>query len=102
MIFTDKSSDKIFNNWKIKFFSACNKLSCPGPLKYYEEIGCKEVAKNENNCCPKYYDCSHLEKRENDKCYVNNNVYNLGDKLKDEDKKPCDVGCTCQMGGSGK
>ena len=52
--------------------------------------------KNPDDCCASSYDCSHLEARSKNQCYVNNNVYNIGDKLKTEDEGKCDVGCTCR------
>ncbi|KAG7199608.1 hypothetical protein KM043_014211 [Ampulex compressa] len=73
----------------------CDITQCPGPLQYYKDLRCTPVYKNENDCCPIKYDCSHLENRTPDKCYMNNNVYNVNDSLREEDANPCDIGCRC-------
>lgn len=77
---------------------ACDKTKCPGPLIYYDSIGCKPVYDNEGDCCATKYDCDHLNQRAKDKCYVNGKEYAIGEKLKDEDANPCDIGCVCRTG----
>ncbi|XP_072763964.1 uncharacterized protein [Anoplolepis gracilipes] len=76
----------------------CDKTKCPGPLRYYESLGCKPVYENEGDCCAKKYNCDHLKKRSTNKCYVNGKEYEIGEDLKDEDANPCDIACTCRRG----
>lgn len=65
-------------------------------MKFYEEVKCKPIFKNPGDCCAVKYDCSHLEKRfKSKKCYVHDNVYEIGDKLKEEDSLPCSRECIC-------
>nr|XP_033333990.1 BMP-binding endothelial regulator protein-like [Megalopta genalis] len=80
----------------------CDKTKCPGPLKFYRELDCTPVYKNPNDCCPEAFNCSYLDNLSRDKCYVNGHEYNLGEQLRDEDKNPCDLGCTCSKGYSGR
>ncbi|XP_020289052.1 uncharacterized protein LOC109857291 isoform X2 [Pseudomyrmex gracilis] len=77
---------------------ACDKTKCPGPLAYYKALGCKPVYEKENDCCATRYNCDHLYERSKDKCYVNGKTYEIGEKLKDEDANPCDMGCFCNRG----
>jgi len=84
--------------------SAESDLSCPGPTKYYKEIGCTPVFNN-RKChhhaerqCPKRYDCDHIKKLPADKCFVNGRTYKIDEPLREEDKNPCDVGCYCSKG----
>lgn len=74
----------------------CDKTKCPGPLRYYQDLGCTPVYQNPGDCCAVEYDCSHLKNLSKDKCYANGHEYNIGDELRDEDKNPCDIGCTCR------
>ncbi|XP_032674879.1 kielin/chordin-like protein [Odontomachus brunneus] len=80
---------------------ACDKTKCPGPLMYYDALGCKPVYDKEGDCCATKYDCDHLKERATDKCHVNGKEYAIGEKLKDEDANPCDKGCVCRMGYDG-
>ncbi|KAK0181478.1 hypothetical protein PV327_003759 [Microctonus hyperodae] len=90
----------------LKLFSihaddSCDKSTCPGPIAYYKSLGCLPVRKNPEDCCAYKYNCAEVESRPLDKCHVNNNSYNLGERLRDEDANPCDVGCTCIMSHTG-
>lgn len=73
----------------------CDKLKCPGPLKYYEGLQCNPVYKNSKDCCPQRYDCEHLKMKPKNKCFVNGHEYSIGDSLSDEDAHPCDKHCKC-------
>ncbi|XP_015111115.1 uncharacterized protein LOC107037211 [Diachasma alloeum] len=73
----------------------CDKSKCKGPLRFYEDVSCKPVYKNEGDCCPYKYNCDHLKGRSTDKCYANGHEYNLEETLRKEDAKPCDIGCFC-------
>ncbi|XP_011167649.1 uncharacterized protein LOC105201359 [Solenopsis invicta] len=73
----------------------CDKTKCPGPLPYYKDLNCIPVYEKEGDCCATKYNCDHLKKRSHNKCYVNGKEYEIGEKLKDEDANPCDVGCIC-------
>jgi hypothetical protein len=54
------------------------------------------VFTKEGDCCPIKYDCSHLERRSSDKCYVNGHEYSVGDMIKEEDgARKCDFECRC-------
>ncbi|XP_076643958.1 uncharacterized protein LOC143354094 isoform X2 [Halictus rubicundus] len=79
----------------------CDKSKCPGPLGHYNNIQCKPIYKNPDDCCAEAYDCSHLEKMSKDKCYVNGHEYSIGEKLRDEDALPCDNGPVCTGGEDG-
>ncbi|XP_011152192.1 uncharacterized protein LOC105190889 [Harpegnathos saltator] len=79
----------------------CDKTKCLGPLKYYDDLGCKPVYDKEGDCCASKYDCNHLNERAADKCYINGNEYAIGEELKDEDANPCDRACVCRMGYEG-
>ncbi|XP_071566357.1 uncharacterized protein [Temnothorax nylanderi] len=79
----------------------CDKTKCPGPLAYYEALGCTPVFEKEGDCCATKYNCDHLKERSTIKCYVNGKEYEIGEKLKDEDANPCDVSCTCLLGRDG-
>ncbi|XP_076752032.1 kielin/chordin-like protein [Xylocopa sonorina] len=74
----------------------CDKTKCPGPLKFYEGLGCTPTYKNPGDCCAEGYDCSHLKKLSKDKCYANGHEYNVGEALRDEDANACDKACICQ------
>ncbi|XP_029659621.1 kielin/chordin-like protein [Formica exsecta] len=76
----------------------CDKTKCPGPLAYYEALGCQPVYEKEDSCCATKYNCDHLKERSKTKCYVNGKEYEIGELLKEEDANPCDVGCTCRTG----
>ncbi|XP_051168067.1 uncharacterized protein LOC127285905 [Leptopilina boulardi] len=74
----------------------CDKTKCPGPLRFYNEIKCKPIYKTPDECCAVKYDCSHIEERfKSKKCYVNDNVYEIGEMLKEEDSLRCSFGCIC-------
>ncbi|XP_067203461.1 kielin/chordin-like protein isoform X2 [Linepithema humile] len=73
----------------------CDKTKCLGPLEYYKLLDCKPVYEKEGDCCAIKYNCDHLKERLKDKCYVNGKEYQIGEHLKDEDRNPCDIGCTC-------
>lgn len=79
----------------------CNKTKCPGPLAYYKDLGCTPVYENEGDCCAIRYNCDHIKERSTSKCYVNGHEYEIGDKLREEDANPCDIGCTCSVGHKG-
>ncbi|XP_012147112.2 kielin/chordin-like protein [Megachile rotundata] len=73
----------------------CDQTKCPGPLRYYKDLGCKPVYNKPDDCCPKSFNCDHLKSLSKDKCYANGHEYNIGEELKDEDKNPCDFACKC-------
>ena len=73
----------------------CDKTKCPGPLKYYQGLGCTPVLTNPGDCCAERFDCSHLKELSKEKCYVNGHEYNIGDSLREEDANPCDLACMC-------
>ncbi|XP_014218743.1 chordin-like protein 2 [Copidosoma floridanum] len=76
----------------------CDKSKCKGPIRYYEELGCKPNIKD-GECCASSYDCTHLKNRSAHKCYVNGQEYNIGESLRNEDRSgPCDVACFCNFG----
>jgi hypothetical protein len=63
---------------------------------FYKDLNCKPIFNESDNCCAISYDCSHLNERSPNKCYVNDSEYDIGDKLRDEDRSsPCDFDCTC-------
>ncbi|XP_015117603.1 uncharacterized protein LOC107041522 [Diachasma alloeum] len=76
----------------------CDKTKCNGPLQFYEELSCKPVYKNEDDCCPYKYNCENLNERSTDKCYYKGHTYEIGDHLREEDAAPCDIACSCQKG----
>ena len=80
------------------YFPACN---CPGPIKYYEEIRCTPIFKNEGDCCPERYNCDHLKNLPNDKCVLYGHEYDIGQFIKAEDSRPCDGDCICTLSKQG-
>ncbi|KAL0132317.1 hypothetical protein PUN28_000241 [Cardiocondyla obscurior] len=76
----------------------CDQTKCPGPLGYYKVLGCTPVYKKESDCCATKYNCDHLKERSPTKCYVNGKEYEIGEKLREEDANPCDIGCFCAKG----
>ncbi|XP_043277578.1 uncharacterized protein [Venturia canescens] len=74
---------------------------CPGPLKYYEELGCTPEYKNRGDCCPEKYNCDHLKTLPRDKCVIDGHVYEIGERIRDEHSHPCDVDCHCDMSDRG-
>ncbi|XP_051168112.1 uncharacterized protein LOC127285929 [Leptopilina boulardi] len=79
----------------------CDKIKCPGPLSFYKDLRCVPIHKNPEDCCAIKYDCSHLKDRSTSKCYVNDNIYQIGEELKKEDAQPCDTDCICEEGYGG-
>ncbi|KAF7996292.1 hypothetical protein HCN44_001924 [Aphidius gifuensis] len=75
--------------------TVCDKSTCQGPLKHYESIGCKPVYHKEDDCCAYKYNCDHINDRKVDKCYLAGHEYNIREKIREEDRNPCDIGCTC-------
>ncbi|XP_011310405.1 uncharacterized protein [Fopius arisanus] len=74
----------------------CDKAKCKGPLKFYEELFCEPVYKNEKDCCPYKYNCENLKNRSTEKCYFKGHEYKIGDQLREEDANPCDIACYCR------
>ncbi|XP_026670640.1 uncharacterized protein LOC113464541 [Ceratina calcarata] len=74
----------------------CDETKCPGPLRYYKDLGCAPIYKNPDDCCATAYNCSFLNNLSKDKCYLNGNEYSLGEKLRKEDANRCDLACTCE------
>ncbi|XP_011870134.1 PREDICTED: uncharacterized protein LOC105563280 [Vollenhovia emeryi] len=70
--------------------------SCPGPLKYYEDLGCTPEYKTAGDRCPVRYNCSHMQTRVPNKCYINGHEYELNETLKPMDANVCDNMCTCK------
>lgn len=93
----------LVSNFFDSFFrkDKCDKTKCPGPLAYYEALGCKPVYEKEDDCCATKYNCNHLKERSKTKCYVNGKEYEIGESLKEEDANPCDIACTCTSGYDG-
>ncbi|XP_046739901.1 kielin/chordin-like protein isoform X2 [Diprion similis] len=89
----------IFND--ISVDGVCDKSKCKGPLKYYEDLNCVPIYGSNDSCCPIRYNCQHLEGRSIDKCYYKGREYNVGEKLREEDASPCDIGCFCSPGWQG-
>ncbi|XP_074106913.1 kielin/chordin-like protein isoform X1 [Cotesia typhae] len=78
---------------------ACDKSKCPGPTKYYKDLRCTPVYRSPEDCCPYKYNCDHLYNRSLQKCYINGgHEYEIGEKLREEDRNPCDIGCICRNG----
>ncbi|XP_015602204.1 kielin/chordin-like protein isoform X1 [Cephus cinctus] len=73
----------------------CSQVQCPGPLMYYEDVGCTPLYKNEGDYCAYKYNCDHLNARSKNKCYIKRNSYEFGERLRAQDKDPCNVGCFC-------
>ncbi|XP_044575994.1 kielin/chordin-like protein [Cotesia glomerata] len=77
----------------------CDKSKCPGPLAYYQVLNCAPVYRLPEDCCPYKFNCDHLYSRSREKCYVNKGQeYEIGEKLREEDSNPCDIGCVCRSG----
>ncbi|XP_011870135.1 PREDICTED: uncharacterized protein LOC105563281 [Vollenhovia emeryi] len=73
------------------------KTSCPGPLKYYEDLGCTPVYKNNSRCATRY-DCDHVYARSRLKCYINGHDYAINRALRQQDANHCEELCVCKRG----
>ncbi|XP_015603938.2 uncharacterized protein LOC107271896 [Cephus cinctus] len=76
----------------------CSQVQCPGPLIYYNDVGCTPVYKNEGDCCAYKYNCDHLYARSPNKCYIKDRSYEIGEFASQEDIKFCDKACVCVSG----
>ncbi|XP_063982626.1 uncharacterized protein LOC135165340 [Diachasmimorpha longicaudata] len=79
----------------------CTETECPGPLRYYNDLGCQPVKTNPEDCCAEKYNCDHLESRSDDKCYAFGREYSHGEQLKQEEGS-CLPECTCSKMGDEK
>lgn len=77
-----------------KFYFS-DRSKCPGPLAYYDSIGCKPIVDKSVNGCAYQYNCDEVKSLDFKKCHVNGHAYDVGERLRDEDANPCDIGCTC-------
>ncbi|XP_011684331.1 PREDICTED: uncharacterized protein LOC105447816 isoform X2 [Wasmannia auropunctata] len=75
--------------------------TCPGPLAYYNDLGCKPVyaklPSGQYAQCPKRYNCEHMRRRSKNQCYINGHSYLPGQTLRQEDSNVCD-NCVCKRG----
>ncbi|XP_018313792.1 uncharacterized protein [Mycetomoellerius zeteki] len=69
---------------------------CLGPLTYYKDLGCTPIYDDEDNC-PKRFNCNHIKQRSRDKCYINGRTYNPNQFLNSKDSNVCDVSCICKL-----
>ncbi|KYN12303.1 hypothetical protein ALC57_15534 [Trachymyrmex cornetzi] len=69
---------------------------CPGPLTYYKDLMCAPIYDDENNC-PKKFNCSHIKRRSREKCYINGRTYRPKQFLYDKDSNVCDTSCICRV-----
>ncbi|XP_024944948.1 uncharacterized protein LOC112493607 [Cephus cinctus] len=76
----------------------CSQVQCPGPLIYYNDVGCTPVYKNEGDCCAYKYNCDHLDARSPNKCYIKHRSYEAGEFVNREDIKFCNKKCACVTG----
>lgn len=63
---------------------------------HYKALKCTPVYKYG---CEWRYDCDHLYERirnKNRKCYINGHEYNIGERLRKEDRNLCDKDCICR------
>ncbi|XP_053668139.1 uncharacterized protein LOC128718541 [Anopheles marshallii] len=71
---------------------------CPVPTKHYTTIGCEPSDELNLQGCPRWFNCSALEHRASDKCYLYGKTYELHANVPDEKvKSSCLALCTCQM-----
>ncbi|XP_040167797.1 uncharacterized protein LOC120902827 [Anopheles arabiensis] len=71
---------------------------CPVPTKHYTTLGCEPAAEQNAQGCPLWFNCSMLEQRAHDKCYLFGKTYELHAHVPDEKvKSSCLALCTCQM-----
>ncbi|XP_043277767.1 uncharacterized protein [Venturia canescens] len=84
-------------NFHIYLFRAvCDLQKCPGPLYYYEEIGCTPVFENVTSCCPSSYNCDIWKNRTSHyHCLADGRVYNHNQVVPTEDA--CSF-CRCRSG----
>lgn len=93
-----------FDSYKKNFVSfivlVCDKSKCPGPISYYNNLGCIAVYENPDDCCAYKYDCDKVKSLSSDKCYVDvdGHAYEIGESLREEDANPCDIDCVCRIG----
>uniref|UniRef100_A0A0C9QR92 KCP protein n=1 Tax=Fopius arisanus TaxID=64838 RepID=A0A0C9QR92_9HYME len=68
--------------------------NCPGPLKFYQDLGCTPVYESPTDKCPNRFNCRSIDNRLADKCYLGGKEYNPQEELPEDDKNACDR-CTC-------
>uniref|UniRef100_A0A182IXB8 VWFC domain-containing protein n=1 Tax=Anopheles atroparvus TaxID=41427 RepID=A0A182IXB8_ANOAO len=70
---------------------------CPVPTKHYTTLGCVPSEELSANDCPRWFNCSALESRTSDKCYLYGQAYELREPVPDAKvKSACLALCTCQ------
>uniref|UniRef100_A0A182SBW3 VWFC domain-containing protein n=1 Tax=Anopheles maculatus TaxID=74869 RepID=A0A182SBW3_9DIPT len=80
--------------------TAANRVcaSCTVPTKHYTTLGCEPSKELNEQECPRWFNCSTLEHRASDKCYLYGKTYELHAHVPDEEvKSSCLALCTCQM-----
>ncbi|XP_050079821.1 uncharacterized protein LOC126567645 [Anopheles maculipalpis] len=71
---------------------------CTVPTKHYTTLGCEPSEEPNAQGCPRWFNCSTLEHRASDKCYLYGKTYELHAHVPDEKvKSSCLALCTCQM-----
>uniref|UniRef100_A0A182NZJ7 VWFC domain-containing protein n=1 Tax=Anopheles epiroticus TaxID=199890 RepID=A0A182NZJ7_9DIPT len=71
---------------------------CPVPTKHYTTLGCEPSDELNVQGCPLWFNCTALEQRSRDKCYLYGKTYELHEHVPDEKvKSSCLALCTCQM-----
>uniref|UniRef100_A0A182WDG5 VWFC domain-containing protein n=1 Tax=Anopheles minimus TaxID=112268 RepID=A0A182WDG5_9DIPT len=71
---------------------------CPVPTKHYTTLGCEPSEELNLQGCPRWFNCSTLEHRASDKCYLYGQTYKLHAHVPDKKvKSSCLALCTCQM-----
>ncbi|XP_049293544.1 uncharacterized protein LOC125769113 [Anopheles funestus] len=76
----------------------CLMASCPVPTKHYTTLGCEPSDELNLQGCPRWFNCSMLEQRASDKCYLYGKAYELHAHVPDEKvKSSCLALCTCLM-----
>ncbi|XP_053677446.1 uncharacterized protein LOC128727545 [Anopheles nili] len=72
--------------------------NCPVATKHYTTLGCEPSVELTEQGCPRWFNCSTLENRASDKCYLYGKAYKLHDHVPDEQiKSSCLALCTCLM-----
>lgn len=70
---------------------------CLGPTRFYLEIKCKPIFRNEKDCCPEYWKCpiyGEDEKNRAKVCNHNDLIYNVKTSSAVDHVHPCEF-CNC-------
>lgn len=72
---------------------------CLGPTRYYLELKCAPIFKEQKDCCPHYWSCPALRESRAKVCNLNGKAYEERAMADNSDVHPCWY-CECFSSGS--